>query len=633
MKKMNNKGFLMVEALIVSTFVVSVLIYFFVQFKKVDASFELSYSYNTVNGLYAVNNISSYLDNLYENNSTFKNIIDNDIISHTENPSIIYKVLYDDGENNEDYLTCDTYCSKLMQSLNVKKAILASGDLNYLIANTDNDTFFTEKMRNFIKQEITREFYISDYKILVQFKDDTFASTDKIFENFYITPQIFVRSANATTNSLTISYALANIDDESGVTITCKYGTEENNLVNDSNVSINTNNKTCTINNLNSDTLYYYSLSVSVEGQEYETGILSKKTSKLLPGIIVNNVEATTTTLTLSYELENTGDGAIVGCVYGEDSNNLQSNNVSINTNNKTCTISNLNVNTNYHYSLSVTYDGDTTDTSGNKKTSALTSEDAPQSFSGVLKVVYLDPTDLTKQCNSNLYNATTNPNGYNSTTNTKSGCMRWYAYNDDGTNYKMILDHNTTASLALSNTSANVSTKQSEILARLNFDTKDNPDNPWQVDANDSNKIKDVSVIDANEIAVITGKNWNSSTTTNWFWFEGTGTNYQTKPSSANSNSIYAWLYNNTYNCINYGCTEKDDNTYDTYKLSNATTNTFTKTGESTALCGYWTKSLYSTSGLWTVFMNGAVDDDYNGTRARRGIRPVITIPSTWLE
>lgn len=186
MKKMNNKGFLMVEALIVSTFVVSVLIYFFVQFKKVDASFELSYSYNTVNGLYAVNNISVYLDNLYANNNDFKDLINGNIISPViSDTTVAYKVIYDGGITNSNYLTCNTYCSNLMTSLNVKKAILASGDLNFLIANTDGDSFFTEKMRDYIKQEISRRLYNSDYKILVQFNDDTFASLDKVFEASY----------------------------------------------------------------------------------------------------------------------------------------------------------------------------------------------------------------------------------------------------------------------------------------------------------------------------------------------------------------------------------------------------------------------------------------------------------------
>lgn len=59
--------------------------------------------------------------------------------------------------------------------------------------------------------------------------------------------------------------------------------------------------------------------------------------------------------------------------------------------------------------------------------------------YIGVEKIVYLDPTDLTKYCDA--WNI-------NSDNETKTGCMKWYAYADDGTNYTMILDHNTTAAI-----------------------------------------------------------------------------------------------------------------------------------------------------------------------------------------
>lgn len=54
--------------------------------------------------------------------------------------------------------------------------------------------------------------------------------------------------------------------------------------------------------------------------------------------------------------------------------------------------------------------------------------------------IVYLDPTNLTNYCDSK--NVT-------STTGTKSGCMKWYVYEEDSKNYTMILDHNTTATYA----------------------------------------------------------------------------------------------------------------------------------------------------------------------------------------
>ena len=49
------------------------------------------------------------------------------------------------------------------------------------------------------------------------------------------------------------------------------------------------------------------------------------------------------------------------------------------------------------------------------------------------LKVVYLDPTNLTKTCTKA---------DVNTSSLAKNGCMKWYAYQDTGSNYKMLLDH-----------------------------------------------------------------------------------------------------------------------------------------------------------------------------------------------
>ena len=65
----------------------------------------------------------------------------------------------------------------------------------------------------------------------------------------------------------------------------------------------------------------------------------------------------------------------------------------------------------------------------------------------GVKAIVYLDPTDITAECNEVLAAGNINSNG--SKTGIKSGCMKWYAYEEDDTTYTMILDHNTTAKVA----------------------------------------------------------------------------------------------------------------------------------------------------------------------------------------
>ena len=191
--------------------------------------------------------------------------------------------------------------------------------------------------------------------------------------------------------------------------------------------------------------------------------------------------------------------------------------------------------------------------------------------------IVYLDPTDLTKSCDAS--NSV-------STTGIKEGCMKWYAYSDDGTNYNMILNHNTTAEVAWNSIGSNSEMK--EIKESFEEDTKN-----WKVNAR---------LITADEIAKITGNtNWTS--TSDWFCLDTNqldNTNYCSKTQET---SKYAWLFDYTNGCKSYGCNVADSSTW-----------------------GYWTSTSYSSGGAWSVGSYGHFR--HNSTdSADRGIRPVITI------
>ena len=60
--------------------------------------------------------------------------------------------------------------------------------------------------------------------------------------------------------------------------------------------------------------------------------------------------------------------------------------------------------------------------------------------------IVYLDPTDLSATCNATLAAQNLNNKSTPTPTGITSGCMKFYVYDNSGDNYKMILDHNTTA-------------------------------------------------------------------------------------------------------------------------------------------------------------------------------------------
>ena len=174
------------------------------------------------------------------------------------------------------------------------------------------------------------------------------------------------------------------------------------------------------------------------------------------------------------------------------------------------------------------------------------------------------------------------------STTGTKTGCMKWYTFNDEGKNastVNMILDHNTTENISLwSNRSTQIkkdtSTWNSSLNARL---------------------------IEANEVAKITSNvDFNSATSSynEWFYFDS---NNHAQTATSKGASKYAWLFDYTDGCTSYGCNIADSSVY-----------------------GYWTSSyvIGSFELSWAVTNSGNLNHRNVGDYfPHSGIRPVITI------
>ena len=180
------------------------------------------------------------------------------------------------------------------------------------------------------------------------------------------------------------------------------------------------------------------------------------------------------------------------------------------------------------------------------------------------------------------------------SLTGTKSGCMKWYTFNDEegSTSVNLILDHNTTAKVEWNSNGTNSEMK--EVARALENDTKD-----WKNAAR---------LITANEVAKISGNtNWDASKTGQpWFYF---GSNNQSDDSKRSS---YGWLYDRTRSdCTTYGCSNNADQ--DTW--------------------GYWTSNAKSRSNLaWGVSRDGSLGDN-SVSYASRGVRPVITISKSIIK
>ena len=213
--------------------------------------------------------------------------------------------------------------------------------------------------------------------------------------------------------------------------------------------------------------------------------------------------------------------------------------------------------------------------------------------------IVYLDPTNLSNVCNAE---------NSISTTETKTGCMKWYIFNDDGDNYTMILDHNTTARIKWNDDNKNVSYESSNLKAVVDDLVTTSG---WEVTPR---------LITAEEINTITGKTGFDASTSSWYYLD---TLTQTKADFTSSRSKYDWLYNNLALCktdnIDYGCSIEDGNTYSGYGTASE--------GQTWA---YWTSTPVGTAGsgsnVWHVDRFGYLYN-HNAFNTNSGVRPVITI------
>ena len=169
MKKIDNKGFLLVETLVVSTFVLGVLIILFLQFKTLLINYNHTYDYNTVEGIYNLNAVKTYLN---ENQNNANSL--NSILISSEKP---YLIVYDDGCNSSLKLDNLIYCNNMMKDAGFKKVIYTKSEVSVLKRYIKNegkeDMDLNESLRDFIKRLDDKK---SKNRLIAEYKNKTFAS-------------------------------------------------------------------------------------------------------------------------------------------------------------------------------------------------------------------------------------------------------------------------------------------------------------------------------------------------------------------------------------------------------------------------------------------------------------------------
>ena len=231
-------------------------------------------------------------------------------------------------------------------------------------------------------------------------------------------------------------------------------------------------------------------------------------------------------------------------------------------------------------------------------------------------EIVYFNVTSGTK-CSSSNYAETQSNNGV------KSGCMKFYAFNyDGGDTVNLLLDHNTTATVAWNSNNSNASGPK-EVLTQLKADTDEwngtiTPSNYTMYQTGETSDAKytiDYSgykarLITAQEVATITGNtSWNEKNANSMYYLDtNTMTASTTCTSGDTSGCKYGWLYDRTNkSCTTYGCLNNSDKSVD----------------------GYWTATSRADVSLfaWEVSCKGYVHDYRVNNGISNGVRPVIEV------
>ena len=138
--KKNNRGFLLAESLVVSTFVLTILILLYVQFSNLTTNYKNSYNYNNVESIYDLSSIANYLK------------INNFGLSSKLTKSKPYIVVFENNSCNMDAGIIDTFCDTLINKMDAKKVIYTSSDIEIIqkYVSEKIDSTINEGMRDFI---------------------------------------------------------------------------------------------------------------------------------------------------------------------------------------------------------------------------------------------------------------------------------------------------------------------------------------------------------------------------------------------------------------------------------------------------------------------------------------------------
>lgn len=165
MKKVNNKGFMLLETLVVSAFVITILIYLYVQFVNLKNSYDKSLKYDSVSNIYSLKQVDSFINNNYGYGEFEEKI---------EKSQSNYIELYHNSCELEYFSNNNSYCNKLMTDLNLKTLIMVNNRLDDIKNDFKQHNPYSNGLLTYMKS-IDPVLASKSYLLIAEFKDNTYS--------------------------------------------------------------------------------------------------------------------------------------------------------------------------------------------------------------------------------------------------------------------------------------------------------------------------------------------------------------------------------------------------------------------------------------------------------------------------
>lgn len=163
--KKNNKGFLLVESLVVSTFVLTVIMLLYIQFSNLTINYKNSYSYNNIESLYDLSSVIKYLNKNEYNLSPFLT------------KTTPYVILFENNNCNTNVGFTDSFCKNLINKTGAKTIIYTDSNIDniqkYLSGNEDKK--INQKFREFILK-VNTPIIQNKGRLFAEFNNETYAT-------------------------------------------------------------------------------------------------------------------------------------------------------------------------------------------------------------------------------------------------------------------------------------------------------------------------------------------------------------------------------------------------------------------------------------------------------------------------